>query len=435
MTRSRVQLAGVSKHFGSTSVIRDVNLAVEPGELVVFVGPSGCGKSTLLRLIAGLETPSVGSIHISGRDVTHTHPARRGVAMVFQSYALYPHMSVAENMAFGLKIQRTPEAEIDARVRRAAEILQLETLLERKPRALSGGQRQRVAIGRAIVREPDVFLFDEPLSNLDAALRGQMRVEIARLHARLGTTMIYVTHDQVEAMTLASRIVVLNGGRIEQIGAPLELYHAPANVFVAGFIGSPRMNFLAGRAVGVDGLSVEIEVAGAHVRVALMDVATGAAAAARASERGAPRSADGELAAGAAETSEAGGDAAYGTRAAGSVSLAVGDAVTVGVRPEGLLLGARASSEAAAVLPRHHDADNGDALVLHGEVTLLERLGSEALAHVRLRGEQGENVVAKLAGDAPVSVGDTIELVARAAACRVFDNAGNAIGVRNGVRT
>ncbi len=441
MTRSRVQLAGVSKHFGPTSVIRDVNLAVEPGELVVFVGPSGCGKSTLLRLIAGLETPSQGSIHISGRDVTHTHPSRRGVAMVFQSYALYPHMSVAENMAFGLKIQRTPQLEIDARVRRAAEILQLETLLERKPRALSGGQRQRVAIGRAIVREPDVFLFDEPLSNLDAALRGQMRVEIARLHARLGTTMIYVTHDQVEAMTLASRIAVLNGGRIEQVGTPLELYHSPANLFVAGFIGSPRMNFLVGKVAAVAGDGVSIEVAGSRVRVALMDAAAGAAAAARASERGAARSADGDMAAGAAAKSEAGGGAA-----AGSVALAVGDAITVGVRPEGLLLGARASSEASDVLPRHHGAGDGDAFVLRGEVTLLERLGSEALAHVRLReteggrddrsgnGPGGDTVVAKLAGDAPVSVGDTIELLARASACHVFDGAGNAIGARKGGR-
>jgi multiple sugar transport system ATP-binding protein len=292
-----------------------------------------------------------------------------------------------------LKIQRTPQAEIDARVRRAAEILQLETLLERKPRALSGGQRQRVAIGRAIVREPDVFLFDEPLSNLDAALRGQMRVEIARLHARLGTTMIYVTHDQVEAMTLASRIVVLNGGRIEQVGAPLELYHSPANLFVAGFIGSPRMNFLVGKVAGVDGDRVSIEVAGGRVRVALTNAAAGAAAAARDSET-----------------------------------------VTIGIRPERLLLGATPPSKAAAVLPRHHDANDGDGLVLHGEVTLLERLGSEALAHVRLHDAQGETVVAKLAGDAQVSVADTIELVAHAAACHVFDSAGNAIGARNGGR-
>jgi multiple sugar transport system ATP-binding protein len=271
LTRSSVHLAGVSKQFGATPVIGKVSLSIDPGEFIVFVGPSGCGKSTLLRLIAGLEEPSAGSIHISGRDVTHTHPSKRGVAMVFQSYALYPHMSVAENMAFGLRIQKSPQAEIDARVRKAAEVLQLEALLDRKPRALSGGQRQRVAIGRAIVREPDVFLFDEPLSNLDAALRGQMRVEIARLHARLGATMVYVTHDQVEAMTLASRIVVLNGGRIEQIGAPLELYHRPANLFVAGFIGSPRMNFLPARVIAADERSVLVSAAGAEIAIPRSD--------------------------------------------------------------------------------------------------------------------------------------------------------------------
>jgi multiple sugar transport system ATP-binding protein len=397
-----------------------VNLAVEPGELVVFVGPSGCGKSTLLRLIAGLETPSDGAIHISGQDVTHTHPSRRGVAMVFQSYALYPHMNVAENMAFGLKIQRTPQAEIDVRVRRAAEILQLEALLDRKPRALSGGQRQRVAIGRAIVREPDVFLFDEPLSNLDAALRGQMRVEIARLHARLGTTMIYVTHDQVEAMTLASRIVVLNGGRIEQVGAPLELYHRPANLFVAGFIGSPRMNFLSARVVGVDGGALEIEVAGGRARVAAIDAAIGAAAAARASE--------------AAVIAGAGGAGADGAASGGEGSRRVvvaGDVVTVGIRPECLLLGADASSEAAGGAPSERRANTGDMLVLRGEVTLLERLGSEALAHVRLEGDRGESVVAKLPGDVSLSVGGSVELLAPASACHVFDSTGAAIGARS----
>jgi multiple sugar transport system ATP-binding protein len=269
LTRSSVQLAGVGKRFGSTPVIGEVSLDIEPGEFIVFVGPSGCGKSTLLRLIAGLEEPSAGTIHISGRDVTHAHPSKRGVAMVFQSYALYPHMSVAENMAFGLKIQKSPKSEIDTRVRKAAAILQLESLLERKPRALSGGQRQRVAIGRAIVREPDVFLFDEPLSNLDASLRGQMRVEIARLHAQLGTTMIYVTHDQVEAMTLASRIVVLNRGRIEQAGTPLELYHRPANLFVAGFLGSPGMNFLPAHVVArKSSQAVTVGVRPEHVTLA-----------------------------------------------------------------------------------------------------------------------------------------------------------------------
>ena len=401
MTRSSVQLAGVSKQFGSTSVIREVHLAVEPGELVVFVGPSGCGKSTLLRLIAGLEEPSSGSIHISGRDVTRTHPSKRGVAMVFQSYALYPHMTVAENMAFALKIQRRPREEIAARVQRAAGILQLASLLERKPRALSGGQRQRVAIGRAIVREPDVFLFDEPLSNLDASLRGQMRVEIARLHASLGTTMIYVTHDQVEAMTLASRIVVLNGGRIEQIGAPLELYHAPVNLFVAGFLGSPRMNFLAGRIVEVHGDSFEISVGGEIVRVARTD-------AARAEESGAHVE-------GAVDPRQD----AIATRA--------GDIVTLGIRPECLLLGAPGRISAADVIPSERRADNARTLVLHGEVTLLERLGSEALAHVRLRGERGETVVAKLPGDVALALGAAVTLHADAEACHLFDNAGIAI--------
>jgi multiple sugar transport system ATP-binding protein len=366
-----------------------VNLAIEPGELVVFVGPSGCGKSTLLRLIAGLEEPSSGSIHISGNDVTRVHPSQRGVAMVFQSYALYPHMTVAENMGFGLKIQRSPREEIDARVRRAAEILQLETLLDRKPRALSGGQRQRVAIGRAIVREPDVFLFDEPLSNLDAALRGQMRVEIARLHARLGATMIYVTHDQVEAMTLASRIVVLNGGKIEQVGAPLELYHRPANLFVAGFLGSPRMNLLPARVARVLGDSVELDVAGDVLRVA--------------------RASAGE------------GD----DRESGSV--AAGDAVIVGIRPECLSRGRSAPGEATRMALSTGEGGARDVLTLSGEVTLLERLGSEALAHVRLRGDGNVTVVAKLAGDAPLAAGEQVALTAPAAACHIFDSAGNAI--------
>jgi multiple sugar transport system ATP-binding protein len=211
---------------------------------MVLVGPSGCGKSTTLRMVAGLEQPTEGQIHIGGRDVTHREPAERGVAMVFQSYALYPHMTVAENMGFGLRMAGRPREQVEQAVRSAAQTLQLAHLLERRPKELSGGQRQRVAIGRAIVREPDVFLFDEPLSNLDAALRTQMRVELSRLHERLKATIVYVTHDQVEAMTLGQRIAVFNQGRIEQVGAPLELYTRPANRFVAGFLGSPRMNFL-----------------------------------------------------------------------------------------------------------------------------------------------------------------------------------------------
>ncbi|MGN6466926.1 MAG: ABC transporter ATP-binding protein, partial [Rhizobiaceae bacterium] len=239
-----LSLHSVKKSFGQTEVVAGVDLEVADGEFVVFVGPSGCGKSTLLRMIAGLESTSGGTIRIAGRDVTNVDPSKRGVAMVFQTYALYPHMTVAANMGFPLEMAGDSQADIDKKVAEAARILHLEPYLKRKPRELSGGQRQRVAIGRAIVRKPDVFLFDEPLSNLDAELRVQMRLEIARLHQELGSTMIYVTHDQVEAMTLANRIVVLNMGRIEQVGAPLELYENPDNRFVAGFIGSPRMNFV-----------------------------------------------------------------------------------------------------------------------------------------------------------------------------------------------
>ncbi len=239
-----LELKGVEKFFGKTQVIHDMNLSVDDGELVVFVGPSGCGKSTLLRMIAGLETLSSGEIHIDGQRVDYQPPSNRGIAMVFQSYALYPHKDVRGNLGFSLKHDKVEKSEIDRRVNIAADILGLQDMMTRKPRELSGGQRQRVAIGRAIVREPKVFLFDEPLSNLDAALRVHMRVEILKLHQRLQNTMIYVTHDQVEAMTLADRIVVFRAGRVEQIGTPLELYRTPANKFVAGFIGSPAMNFL-----------------------------------------------------------------------------------------------------------------------------------------------------------------------------------------------
>lgn len=240
---AEVKLSAVEKKFGKVKVIHGVDLQIESGEFVVFVGPSGCGKSTLLRMISGLEDTTAGSIHIDTNDVTHIDPADRGVAMVFQTYALYPHMSVRDNMGFGLKMNGMDKAEIAERVGKAAAILELTDLLDRKPKALSGGQRQRVAIGRAIVREPKVFLFDEPLSNLDAELRVAMRIEIAKLHNELDATMIYVTHDQVEAMTLADKIVVLRDGYIEQVGSPLHLYDDPDNLFVAGFIGSPGMNF------------------------------------------------------------------------------------------------------------------------------------------------------------------------------------------------
>ena len=241
-----IALQNVSKSFGSSSVISRVDLEIIDGEFVVFVGPSGCGKSTLLRLIAGLEDLTSGKIFIDGRDVTGQSPARRELSMVFQSYALYPHMSVYGNIAFPLKMAGEDKNSIDRKVRDAARILNLTDFLERKPRQLSGGQRQRVAIGRAIVRQPKAFLFDEPLSNLDAALRVNMRLEISELHHQLKTTMIYVTHDQVEAMTMADKIVVLNAGHIEQVGSPLDLYRSPVNRFVAGFIGSPKMNFVEG---------------------------------------------------------------------------------------------------------------------------------------------------------------------------------------------
>ena len=242
-----ITLQKVSKVFGEAKVIPSIDLEIKDGEFVVFVGPSGCGKSTLLRLIAGLEDVSGGNIVIDGRDATEKAPSERGLAMVFQSYALYPHMSVRNNIAFPLKMAGVDKAEIDRKVADAARVLNLTDYLERKPRQLSGGQRQRVAIGRAIVRQPSAFLFDEPLSNLDAALRVNMRLEISELHQQLKTTMIYVTHDQVEAMTMADKIVVLNRGNIEQVGSPLELYHKPRNLFVAGFIGSPKMNFVKGQ--------------------------------------------------------------------------------------------------------------------------------------------------------------------------------------------
>ncbi len=247
-----IQLRNVAKAYGDVKVIHGIDLHVKSGQFVVFVGPSGCGKSTLLRIIAGLENVTGGEVVIDGDVVNRIPASERGLAMVFQSYALYPHMSVYKNMAFGLENSRMPRVEIDTRVRQAAEMLQITPYLDRRPKALSGGQRQRVAIGRAIVRDPKAFLFDEPLSNLDAELRVTMRKELAGLHAKLGGTMIYVTHDQVEAMTLADTIVVLQGGRIEQTGSPLELYNKPVNTFVAGFIGSPRMNLVEGR-VAIDG--------------------------------------------------------------------------------------------------------------------------------------------------------------------------------------
>ena len=259
MSQSSLRLRDIQKSYGKIHVIHGVNLDIEPGEFVVFVGPSGCGKTTLLRMIAGLEDISGGTLAIADQTVNELPPSERGVAMVFQSYALYPHKTVYDNMAFGLKIAKVPKADIDRRVREAAEILQITEYLQRLPKALSGGQRQRVAIGRAIVRNPKVFLFDEPLSNLDASLRTKMRVELATLHRRLGATMIYVTHDQVEAMTLGQRIVVLKDGEIQQIDTPMALYEKPANLFVAGFLGSPAMNVLYGTLREDDGLQLVLD--------------------------------------------------------------------------------------------------------------------------------------------------------------------------------
>ena len=254
-------LRDLRKSYGSFEVIKGVNLAIADREFVVFVGPSGCGKSTLLRMIAGLEEITSGELEIDGRRVNQVGPADRGLAMVFQSYALYPHMTVRQNMGFALRLARVAKAERNRKVDEAARILQLEPYLDRRPKDLSGGQRQRVAIGRAIVRQPKVFLFDEPLSNLDAALRGQMRIELSRLHEELNATMVYVTHDQIEAMTMDDKIVVLQAGRVEQVGSPLELYHHPANLFVAGFIGSPRMNLLPATVAGSGGAGTTVALA------------------------------------------------------------------------------------------------------------------------------------------------------------------------------
>jgi multiple sugar transport system ATP-binding protein len=261
-----LSIRNIRKSFGTVEVLRDINLEVSDGEFVIFVGPSGCGKSTLLRIVAGLEDSSSGSVLIDGAAVDTVPPAKRGIAMVFQTYALYPHLTVKDNMGLGLKQAGTPKDEIETRVGEASRMLSLDQFLKRRPAELSGGQRQRVAIGRAIVREPKLFLFDEPLSNLDAALRVNTRLEIARLHRELAATMIYVTHDQVEAMTLADKIVVMNAGRIEQIGSPMELYNNPANTFVAGFIGSPQMNFLPADAVGMSGAKT-IGVRPEHLKI------------------------------------------------------------------------------------------------------------------------------------------------------------------------
>ena len=319
---SAVHLQAIRKTFSGTEVLKGIDIEVADREFLVFVGPSGCGKSTLLRTIAGLEAVDSGRVLIGDEDVTDLEPSQRGVAMVFQSYALYPHMSVHENIAFGLRMLKLPKDEIERRVQRAAQILQIGQLLERRPRALSGGQRQRVAIGRAIVREPKVFLFDEPLSNLDAALRVQMRLELIKLHKQLNATMIYVTHDQTEAMTMADRIVVLNHGVLEQIGSPLELYRRPRNRFVAGFIGSPKMNFLDVRVLAAEGRSVTVELPGGAPHALPFD----------------------------------------------ANAVRAGDTLTLGIRPEHLIEAPHAGAEATFA----------------GEVMVIEHLGGETLLHLRL---------------------------------------------------
>ena len=267
---ANLKIKNLQKGFEGLSIIKGIDLEVNDREFVVFVGPSGCGKSTLLRLIAGLEEVTGGTISLDGRDITEVSPAKRDLAMVFQTYALYPHMTVRKNMSFALDLAGVPKADVEKKVNEAARILELAPLLERKPKQLSGGQRQRVAIGRAIVRNPKIFLFDEPLSNLDAALRVQMRLELARLHQELQATMIYVTHDQVEAMTLADKVVVLNAGKIEQVGSPLELYYHPVNLFVAGFLGTPKMGFLKGKVSRLDSHSCEVSLnAGTRIQLPL----------------------------------------------------------------------------------------------------------------------------------------------------------------------
>jgi multiple sugar transport system ATP-binding protein len=336
-----LRMRQVVKRFGDTTAIHGVDLDVADGEFAVFVGPSGCGKSTLLRMISGLEPVSEGDLWIDGKRVNDVSAADRGLAMVFQSYALYPHMTVYQNMAFGLENIGTPRAEIDRNVQAAAKLLQLDALLDRRPTQLSGGQRQRVAIGRAIVREPLIFLFDEPLSNLDAELRVQMRTEITALHRRLGTTMIYVTHDQVEAMTMADKIVVLRGGRVEQVGAPLDLYNAPSNRFVAGFIGSPRMNFVSARVLDSQAEHVHLALAG-------------------------------------------GGEAIFPVSGGG---VSAGETVTVGVRPEHATLGdgevvlegrIEAVEQLGAVSVTHCALPNGEKMTVQAPGQLAQRVGDVA---------------------------------------------------------
>ncbi|MDR9821724.1 sn-glycerol-3-phosphate ABC transporter ATP-binding protein UgpC [Rhizobium hidalgonense] len=365
-----LELREINKNYGAYHALRGIDLSVAQGEFIVMVGPSGCGKSTLLKSIAGLEQISSGQILINGRDVSKQEPGDRGIAMVFQSYALYPHMTVAENMGFGLRMAKRPKAEIEAAVARAAKILRIADQLDKRPKQLSGGQRQRVAIGRAITRSPEVFLFDEPLSNLDAALRTQMRVELSSLHAELGATMVYVTHDQVEAMTMASRIVVLNQGIIEQVGSPLELYRNPDNLFVAGFLGAPRMNSLGVTVDGVSGRNVMVSAPG------LVPVTV--------------------------ELAEA-------------TALEKGASMTLGVRPENISM----------------VADGGEGGAIHGQVRLVEHLGRETILYVdagnlsTIASESGTgNITVQLSYVAPFTAEQNVALKLDARELYLFSSDG-----------
>ncbi|OMH33883.1 ABC transporter ATP-binding protein [Motiliproteus sp. MSK22-1] len=356
-----VQLKNIKKNYGDVEVLHGIELDIKHGEFVVLVGASGCGKSTLLRLIAGLEDISSGELSIADRVVNNLPPAKRGIAMVFQSYALYPHMSVFKNMSYGLKIAGKSKADIREKVEEAARILHIDHLLDRLPRELSGGQRQRVAIGRAIVRDPNVFLFDEPLSNLDAALRVKTRVEISKLHQELGATIIYVTHDQVEAMTLGDKIVVMNEGRVEQCGSPLELYQHPKTQFVAGFIGSPKMNFMDGRVSAINSEYLDIKLSNGTITQAHVE----------------------------------------------SADLAIGDSVTIGIRPE-------------------HMQEGTDAeMVLEGQVTLVEQLGEASFVYMQL--DDGAEIIVRASGESTTTIGERIKVCFSPVSAHVFSQSGQAM--------
>ncbi len=354
-----ININTIHKYYGDVHVIKDISLDIKSQSFTVLVGPSGCGKSTMLRMIAGLEDINSGTISIDGEVVNDLPPKQRNIAMVFQSYALYPHMTVFDNMAFGLKLEKRSKDEINERVQEAARILQIEEYLHRKPKQLSGGQRQRVAIGRAITRKPKVFLFDEPLSNLDAALRVQMRVELAKLHDQLNATMIYVTHDQTEAMTLADDIVVLDEGIVSQKGSPMELYSNPSNLFVGGFIGSPKMNFVDSKILSATNDSTEIDIFGTS-KITI------------------PKT---------------------------SSNSSNGDSVTLGIRPEHLLVN-----------------QDGDAS-WESKVFVVEKLGSGTFLYLE---KDGEPLVVETEGDSNIKVGDTVKVGFTASRCQLFDSSNQA---------